>query len=204
MQRAVQKVIVNEWNVTLIYKSTIFVSLARSWIVSSAIIWKLKRSKQAFLEFQSKITKIAKIAKKGRPIDQSEWREEYLVLVRNKFALYFTSHDSPSCTTPPRGGTPDFKWQGWSNGGKNQNRKKSLEQNLKENPMPSFRAKKIPESIIWYNTKNGNISFEYPKNPFLNQATKKILAKIFPSQKIPKWFCLIFYQFLPTTSVGNE
>ena len=26
--------------------------------------------------------------------------------------------------------TPDFKWQGWSNGGKNQNPKKSLDQNL--------------------------------------------------------------------------
>ena len=30
----------------------------------------------------------------------------------------------------PRGGIPDFKWQGWSNGGKNQNPKISLDQNL--------------------------------------------------------------------------
>ena len=28
------------------------------------------------------------------------------------------------------GGTLDFKWQGWSNGGKNQNLKKFLDQNL--------------------------------------------------------------------------
>ena len=28
------------------------------------------------------------------------------------------------------GGTPDFKWQGRLNGGKNQNPKKSLDQNL--------------------------------------------------------------------------
>ena len=66
--------------------------------------------------------------KKGRAIDQSEWRKEYLVLVRNKFALHCTSHDSPSSNTVPLtypiylhprggGGTPDFKWQGWSNGG---------------------------------------------------------------------------------------
>ena len=28
------------------------------------------------------------------------------------------------------GGIPDFRWQGWLNGGKNQNPKKSLDQNL--------------------------------------------------------------------------
>ena len=36
----------------------------------------------------------------------------------------------------PRGGTPDFKWQGWSNGGKNQNPKKSLDQNLSSKKFP--------------------------------------------------------------------
>ena len=40
--------------------------------------------------------------KKGRAIDQSEWRKEYLVLVRNKFALHCTSHDSPSSNTVPQ------------------------------------------------------------------------------------------------------
>ena len=42
------------------------------------------------------------------------------------------------------GGTPDFKWQGWSNRNTNQNPKKSLEQNLTpKNPMPNFQAVKI-------------------------------------------------------------
>ena len=93
--------------------------------------------------------------KKGRAIDQSEWRKEYLVLVRNKFALHCTSHDSPSSNSVPLtypiylhprggGGTPDFKWQGWSNGAqKFKNLKEILNQNLKENPMPNFRAIKI-------------------------------------------------------------
>ena len=31
---------------------------------------------------------------------------------------------------PREGGTPDFKWQVWSKGGKNQNPKKSLDQDL--------------------------------------------------------------------------
>ena len=42
------------------------------------------------------------------------------------------------------GGTLDFKWQGWLNGDKNQNPKKSLDQNLTpKNPMLNFRAMKI-------------------------------------------------------------
>ena len=42
------------------------------------------------------------------------------------------------------GGTPDFKWQGRLNGGKNQNPKKSVDQNLTpKNPMLNFWAIKI-------------------------------------------------------------
>ena len=43
------------------------------------------------------------------------------------------------------GGTPDFKWRGWSNGGKNQNPEKFLGISPKppKNPMPNFRALKI-------------------------------------------------------------
>ena len=51
----------------------------------------------------------------------------------------------------PREGIPNFKWQGWSNGGKNKNPKKYLNQKLpppppptkKENPMPNFRSLKV-------------------------------------------------------------
>ena len=52
--------------------------------------------------------------------------------------------------------------------------------------MPNFLAVKFPESIKWYNTKNRNISFEYPKNPYINQATQKVLAKIFHLKQIPE------------------
>ena len=46
--------------------------------------------------------------------------------VKNSASLY-----NFSAELKPRGlWTPDFKWQGWSNGGKNQNPKKSLDQNL--------------------------------------------------------------------------
>ena len=37
---------------------------------------------------------------------------------------------------------------------------------------------KIPESIKWYNTKNRNISFEYPQKSLLKSLAKKIIAKI--------------------------
>ena len=63
----------------------------------------------------------------------------------------------------PRGDNPDFKWQGWSNGGKNQNPKKSLglQTKLTKIPCSKFNRQKIPEkfpeSVKWYNMKNGNI-----------------------------------------------
>ena len=42
---------------------------------------------------------------------------------------------------PPPGGTPDFKWQGWSNGGKIKNPKKPLDQNSPQNdPMKNLFA----------------------------------------------------------------
>ena len=53
-------------------------------------------------------------------------------------------HDLDRC---PRGGggvTPDFKWQGWLNGGKNQNPKKSL--GLQTNPK-KFNPPKMPRRI---------------------------------------------------------
>ena len=90
-----------------------------------------------------------------------------------------------------KGGTPEFKWQGWSNGGKNQNPKKSvgLQTKPQKIPGPKFNPPKIPcrisqpqkfpGSIKWHYTKNRNISFEYPKK------SQKILAKIFLPQKFP-------------------
>ena len=88
------------------------------------------------------------------------------------------------------GGPLDFKWQGWSNGGKNQNPKKSLYQNLtpqkSETEFPNH--KNFPESIKWYNTKIGPFSFEHPKKSLLKikLVPQKILAKIFLPKSIPK------------------
>ena len=89
------------------------------------------------------------------------------------------------------GGPLDFKWQGWSNGGKNQNPKKSLYQNLtpqkSETEFPNH--KNFPESIKWYNTKIGPFSFEHPKKSLLKikLVPQKILAKIFLLKSIPNW-----------------
>ena len=89
------------------------------------------------------------------------------------------------------GGTLDFKWQGWSNGGKNQSPQKYLYQNVtpppkKKNPMPNFRAIKFPESIKWYNYNKSSDCFEYPKNSLLKSSClKKYLPKFSYPPKIP-------------------
>ena len=95
------------------------------------------------------------------------------------------------CFLGREGGPPDFKWQGWSsNGGKNQNPKKSLHQNLtpqkSETEFPNH--KNFSESIKWYNTKIGPFSFEHPKKSLLKikLVPQKILAKIFLPKSISK------------------
>ena len=78
------------------------------------------------------------------------------------------------------GGTLDFKWQGWLNGGKNQNPKKALDQNL--TPQKSYAklmshknlfANYVPEicgnyhkifRLLW-------IPKKIPKNPYIIPAT---------------------------------
>ena len=71
--------------------------------------------------------------------------------------------------------------------------------NPKQIPGPKFTPpppKKIPcqitkplkfsESIKWYIMKNRDISFEYPKNPYLNQATQNNACQTFPTPKNPE------------------
>ena len=84
------------------------------------------------------------------------------------------------------GGTPDFKWLGWLNGGKTQNPKKSLHQNL--TPQKSHAA--FPNHKIFEKALNDitrkiqTLVWNTRKNSYLNQATpKKILAKIFLPRK---------------------
>ena len=91
-------------------------------------------------------------------------------------------------TNPGGGGTPDFKWRGWSNGGKSQKPKKSL--GLLTNPkslVTKFnpralkkaakqvwlcfvrRTSRPAEALLWV----FRLFWTPPKNPFLNQATQK-------------------------------
>ena len=91
---------------------------------------------------------------------------------------------------PPRGwvgvGTPDFKWLGWLNGGKTQNPKKSLYQNLTPQKYhAAFPSHKIFEKALNDITrKNRNISFEYPEKFLLKSSyAKKYLPKFFFPEK---------------------
>ena len=52
-------------------------------------------------------------------------------------------HDLDCCPGGGGGVTPDFKWQGWLNGGKNQNQKKSL--GLQTNPKKSLDQNLTPQ-----------------------------------------------------------
>ncbi len=72
----------------------------------------------------------------------------------------------------PRGGTRDFKRRGWSNGGKNQVPKKSLNQKLTPQEINSktrslvlylqnYAAKTLPQIL--------KIILNTPKNPYFNQ-----------------------------------
>ena len=91
-------------------------------------------------------------------------------------------------TNPGGGGNPDFKWRGWSNGGKSQKPKKSLgvltnPKSLvtKFNPRALKKAAKQvwlcfvrrtsrpAEALLWV----FRLFWTPPKNPFLNQATQK-------------------------------
>ena len=83
------------------------------------------------------------------------------------------------------GGILDFKWQGWSNGSKNQNPNKFLDQKLTpKNPMLHFRA--LASLVVLYSqnyscmwpkytgiTTTLRIGFNTPKNLYLNQVTQK-------------------------------
>ena len=85
-------------------------------------------------------------------------------------------------------GTPDFKWQEWSNGGKNQTKKiprasNKPPQNPKiprpniippKNSMPNFQTLISRKSFKWYNKKkNLQIVLNTQTNPLFNQATPK-------------------------------
>ena len=91
------------------------------------------------------------------------------------------------------GGTLDFKWQEWSNEGKNQNLKNSLDQKLTpKNPMPNFWAIKIYYwnyvAGICRSYHESSDCFECTKKSLLKSSyqKKKIFAKILQPPKIPK------------------
>ena len=98
-----------------------------------------------------------------------------------------------------RGGTPDFKWQGWSNGGKNKTPQeipsasnktppKSLNQNsTPKNSHAEFpRHKNFQKRPEYVNYHESSDCFEYPKISYTHQVAPKILAKIFLSKRNPE------------------
>ena len=98
----------------------------------------------------------------------------------------------------PRRGSPDFRWHGWSNGGKNQekknplgfkqNSKKSLDQNLtpKKSHAEFPSHKNFQKALNDITRRIETLVFNTQKTPYFNQATQKILAKIFQPKKIQK------------------
>ena len=88
------------------------------------------------------------------------------------------------------GGTPDFKWQGWSNGGKKQNPKKSLDQNLtskqSHTQFPSHKhfqrnyAAQIFR-LFWITHKIPRLKLSHPQKIFLGSLIAK--NENFPTQK---------------------
>ena len=67
----------------------------------------------------------------------------------------------------------------------NKTPKKSLDQNLipKKSHAEFTSHLTVPESINWYNTRNRNISIEYPPKSLLYQATEKNTCQNFPTPK---------------------
>ena len=106
----------------------------------------------------------------------------------NVSLILFESTSRWWLTNPGGGGSPDFKWRGWSNGGKSQNPKKSL--GLLTNPKSPVtkfnpRALKKAAKQVWLcfvrrtsRTAEAllcvfRLFWTPPKNPFLTQPTQK-------------------------------
>ena len=106
------------------------------------------------------------------------------------------------------GGTPDFKWQGWLNGGKNQNPKKPL--GLQTNPKKSLEQNLTPQKCHAEFPSHKNFQRNYTaricgehtqelshagtitnlqvvlntqKHPYLNQPTQKNTCQSFTTEK---------------------
>ena len=103
-------------------------------------------------------------------------------LIKRSIWIYVTGH--PRCTR----GTPNFKWQGWSNGGKNQNPKKSLglQTKPKQIPWPKFNPQKIPCQISSHKNFQKALSDITRKIETLVLNTPKNTCQNFPTKKNPE------------------
>ena len=107
------------------------------------------------------------------------------VMCRRNLLLQLVAYCVPTlniCGPGGRGGIPDFKWQGWSNGGKNQNPKKS------HADFPShknFQSNYTARTCGSYHESSD--CFEYPKKSLIiSSHPKKYLVKFSYPNKIPK------------------
>ena len=93
-------------------------------------------------------------------------------------------------------GTPQFKWQGLSNGKKINPPLKflGLQTKPKELPGPKFNPqkapvpshKKFPRSVKWHNYHESSDCFQYPKQSLLKSNCPKNTCQNFPTQTNPE------------------
>ena len=117
-----------------------------------------------------------------------------------------------------QGGTPKFKWRGWSNGAKIQNPKKSQDLPAKPKKIPGLKInpQKIPCRFCGHCTLFAELRsqgtptdrfFLIPqKNPYSNQATQKNTCQIFVPKKIPESKISTpkkFFQSSPTLEIRS-
>ena len=99
------------------------------------------------------------------------------------------------------GGTPDFKWQGWSIGGKNQNPQKSLDQSLtpqkSHTEFPSHKNFLKAETVTeqdWFYFIPGTAWLGilcrnyYNLQVVMNTPHKTLLKPSYPKKYLPKFF----------------
>ena len=89
------------------------------------------------------------------------------------------------------GGTPDFKWQGWSNGGQKSKPKKFPGSNVNPHKIPFQICEAKFGGIFFFGElrcrHKSSDCFEYPKNPYLNQSTQENTRQFSYRKKFQNW-----------------
>ena len=114
----------------------------------------------------------------------------------------YDSGQNPTVFTSIPGGTPDFKWRGWLNEGKNQNPEKSL--GLPTNPPQNVKfpsLKNFQKALKTWKSKNiRNWTIVFVSSPYHLIFTTQLNTGIenFKLKKIPRQFLSLEIQSIPT------